>query len=98
MVDVNSIKARLRINHSALDEQFEQDIEAAKAELVRVGVLESAVNNESDPLIDKAIVAYCLWIESDNEKMASGYQRQWNQWRDELRKSPKYGYEVATDV
>lgn len=94
MVDVNSIKLRLRINHSALDEQFEQDIQAAKAELVRVGILKDAVDAEDDPLIDKAITAYCMWIETDSEKMAAGYEAQWNQWKDELRKSPKYGYEV----
>lgn len=98
MIDVNSIKSRLRINHSALDEQFEQDIQSAKAELMRVGILESAVENENDPLIDKAIIAYCMWIESDSEKMSEGYKEQWNQWRDELRKSPNYGYEVATNV
>lgn len=94
MVDVNSIKGRLRINHSALDTQFEQDIQAAKAELVRVGILQSAVDKD-DPLIDKAIIAYCMWIEADNEKMAAGYEAQWIQWRDELRKSPGYGYEVV---
>lgn len=94
MVDVNSIKTRLRINHSQLDDQFAQDIEAAKAELVRVGVRESAVEKEDDPLIDKAIVAYCMWIEAENEKYSNGYRAQWNQWRDELRKSPSYGYEV----
>jgi len=94
MVDVSSIKARLRINHTKLDDQFAQDIEAAKAELVRVGILEDAVDATSDPLIDKAITAYCLWIEADSEKKAEGYEAQWNQWRDELRKSPNYGYEV----
>lgn len=95
MVNVDSIKSRLRINHSKLDEQFTQDIEAAKAELVRIGVLESAVEREEDPLIDKAIISYCMWIEADSEKMAGGYKAQWNQWKDELRKSPNYGYEVG---
>lgn len=94
MVTASSIKSRLRINHSALDDQFEQDIEAAKAELVRVGVLEDAVEDEDSPLIDMAITAYCLWIEASDEKLAKGYEAQWNQWKDELRKSPNYGYEV----
>lgn len=94
MVDVNSIKARLRISHSKLDDQFAQDIEAAKAELVRIGVLKEIVDAENNPLIDKAIIAYCMWIEADSEKMAFGYKAQWNQWRDELRRSPNYGYEV----
>jgi len=95
MVDVSSIKARLRINHTMLDTQFAQDIAAAKAELVRVGVLQTAVDATStDPLIDMAITSYCLWIESEDEKIANGYKEQWEQWRDELRKSPNYGYGV----
>lgn len=94
MVDVNSIKARLRINHDKLDDQFAQDIESAKAELVRVGILREAVDAIDSPLIDKAIIAYCLWIEADSDKMSAGYEAQWNQWKDELRKSPGYGYEV----
>lgn len=94
MVDVSVIKKRLRITHDRLDDQFEQDIEAAKAELVRVGVLKNVVDEKNDPLIDKAIIAYCMWVEADSEKMSNGYELQWNQWKDELRKSPKYGYEV----
>ena len=94
MVDVSVIKKRLRITHDRLDDQFEQDIEAAKAELVRVGVLKNVVDEKNNPLIDKAIIAYCMWIEADSEKMSNGYESQWNQWKDELRKSPKYGYEA----
>lgn len=94
MVDVSVIKKRLRITHDRLDDQFEQDIEAAKSELVRVGVLKNVVDEKNDPLIDKAIIAYCMWVEADSEKMSNGYESQWNQWKDELRKSPKYGYEV----
>lgn len=98
MVDVDTIKSRLRINHDQLDNQFEQDIEAAKAELVRVGVMRSVVNEEDNPLIDKAIIAYCLWIESESEKMMEGYKAQWDQWKDELRKSFGYGYEECTTI
>lgn len=89
MVDTSMIKSRLRISHDLIDDQLAQDIESAKAELVRVGISVDAVESD-DVLIDKAIIAYCMWIESSNEKMASGYEAQWNQWRDELRKSPKY--------
>lgn len=89
MVDTSMIKSRLRISHNMLDNQFAQDIEVAKAELVRVGVSDFAIES-GDPLIDKAIIAYCMWIESSNEKMANGYEAQWNQWKDELRKTPEY--------
>lgn len=87
MVDTSTIKDRLRVSHSKLDDQFAQDILAAKADLVRVGMSNEIVEDENNPLIDKAIIAYCMWIESSNDKMADRYEAQWNQWRDELRKS-----------
>lgn len=87
MVDTSTIKDRLRVSHSKLDDQFAQDILAAKAELVRVGMSDEIVEDENNPLIDKAIIAYCMWIEASDSKMADRYEAQWNQWRDELRKS-----------
>jgi len=95
MVNASTIKSRLRINHNSLDSQFEADIAQAKAELKRVGILSTKVEATNDQLIDKAIIAYCMWIESSSDKMAEGYKEMWNQWRDELRKSPGYGYEVS---
>lgn len=88
MVDVTDVKTRLRINHSQLDEILAQDIEAAKAELVRVGVAETTAMSEDNPLIDKAIISYCLWQNSSSDKMADKYEAQWTLWRDEIRKSP----------
>lgn len=89
MVDVATIRDRLRISHSYIDSQLRADILAAKAELKRLGISSSAVD-EGDELIDKAIIAYCMWVESSNDKMAEGYEAMWNQWRDELRKSVEY--------
>ena len=96
MVDVNAVRNRLRINHTALDPQISDDIIAAQAELIRVGVDPAVVESADSPLIDKAIMAYCLWIESSNDKMADGYEQMWNQWKDELRKSS--GYKVNSNV
>lgn len=90
MVDVIAIRNRLRITHTCIDDQLENDILAAKAELKRVGISSTAAEANDDILIDKAIMAYCMWVESSNDKMASGYEAQWNQWRDELRKTHSY--------
>lgn len=90
MVDASTIKARLRISHDKLDDQIEEDIAAAKAEMIRVGISSDAVEDEDNPLIDKAIIAYCMWIESSDTDSIGRYGRQWSQWRDELRKSPLY--------
>ena len=90
MVDAETIRNRLRITHTSIDDQLTDDISAAKAELVRVGISTSAVESSTDALIDKAIIAYCMWVESSNDKMAEGYEQMWNQWKDELRKSQGY--------
>ena len=90
MVDVTAVRNRLRITHTSIDDQLTNDINAAKAELKRVGISSTSVEALNDPLIDKAIMAYCMWVESSNEKMADGYEKQWEQWRDELRKTNEY--------
>lgn len=90
MVDVNSIKMRLRINHDKLDDQLAQDIQIAKDELVRVGVSGELVESD-DSLIDEAVTAYCMMIENSiDSKMSEAYEKQWEQRKDELRKSLKY--------
>ena len=96
MVDVTAVRKRLRITHTSIDDQLTNDINAAKSELTRVGISSTAVEAASDPLIDKAIMAYCMWVESSNDKMATGYQAQWDQWRDELRKT--HGYRDGDNV
>lgn len=90
MVDTSTIKSRLRISHDRIDDQLAEDIRTAKAELQRVGISEAAVNAEDDPLIDAAIISYCLFKETSDEKMVYRYERQWNQWKDEIRKTPSY--------
>lgn len=95
-VDVTAVRNRLRITHTSIDDQLTNDINAAKAELKRVGISSTAVEASADPLIDKAIMAYCMWVESSNDKMAAGYQAQWDQWRDELRKT--HGYKETGNV
>jgi len=96
MVDVTVVRKRLRITHTSIDDQLTNDINAAKAELTRIGISSSAVEAPADPLIDKAIMAYCMWVESSNDKMAAGYQAQWDLWRDELRKT--HSYKDESDV
>jgi len=91
MVDVNILKARLRVNHNKLDTQFAQDIQTAKDELARVGVSATKIASTNDSLIDEAIVAYCMMIEASvDSKMYDAYEKQWIQRRDELRKSTDY--------
>ena len=90
MVDAAAVRKRLRITHTSIDDQLTNDVAAAKAELRRVGISSTSVEAQNDSLIDKAIMAYCMWVESSNDKMATGYEAMWETWRDELRKTQGY--------
>lgn len=55
---VLSVRQALRINHTHLDGEITDLIEAARADLSLGGILPARVNDESDALIKRAIVNY----------------------------------------
>lgn len=55
---VYSIRRSLRINHTHLDAEITDLIEAARADLLLGGISASKVNDESDFLIKRAIITY----------------------------------------
>ena len=55
---VYSIRQYLRIAHTRLDYEITDLIGAARADLLLGGILPAKVNDESDPLIKRAIVVY----------------------------------------
>lgn len=97
-VTVNDVKLALRIGHSQLDTQLTNDIADAKAYLVNQGVLEAkVVSTGSDPMVDHCILAYCKWQECAIPSDREGYEMEFRQWLDELRKTPAY-YKETKDV
>jgi len=74
-----SIKAALRIGSatSAYDEEIEDLIDAAKADLALAGVLEDKLDT-TDPLIRRAIGVYCKahfgWNNPDAERLQAAYE------------------------
>lgn len=88
---LNYIKKALRITHDKLDENIINDINAARAELIRVGVKEEiAQADEPLPLVIEAIVTYCLLKYTDDEKKSAMWERAFIMQADALRKSAGY--------
>lgn len=70
---LENVKDNLRIRHSALDLEITGTIDAAKADLERVGV----VCSPQDPLIEQAIKLYCRWaynFENQADRYLSAYE------------------------
>ncbi len=84
------VKIALRINHNKLDSDIEDSIEAAKAELNRLGIHENFTDLPDDPLIIRAIKTYCLSIYSSEQKTREGYEKSFDYTLDCLSKTNKY--------
>lgn len=55
---LEAVKENLRISGTALDDDIQGDIDAALADLARVGI---DITDQSQPLIIKAVKLYCRW-------------------------------------
>ena len=79
---VATIRQRLRNSSNALDNEITDLINAARADLVLGGVLESKAEDESDPLILQAISTYVKaefgLDNDDSEKYRASYKEQRN--------------------
>lgn len=53
-----AVKENLRMSGATLDDDLQDDIDAALADLQRVGI---DVTDQSQPLIIKAVKLYCRW-------------------------------------
>ena len=76
---LNDIKTALRIcvENTAYDSEISDLIAAARADLMLSGVLQSKANDDTDPLIKRAITAYVKanfgWNNPDAEKLQQSY-------------------------
>lgn len=81
------VKLALRITHTSLDTEIQASIDAAKAEMARVGML--AVS-ETDALTIDAIKAYCKYSFASEEGLREAYFISWEYQLECLRKSRAY--------
>lgn len=84
---IQRVKDALRIQHGRLDDEISANIAVARAEMIRAGISEKASGGD-DPLIEEAIVVYCLYkmAPAENER----YWESWSYQMDNLRKSRQY--------
>ncbi len=74
---IESIKTALRISNTAYDSEINDLVAAARADLKLSGILESKVNDDTDPLIKRAITVYVKahfgWNNPDAERLQQSY-------------------------
>lgn len=84
---VKAIKDSMRIRHSALDADIEGNIEAASADMIRVGVQPYTNAEEKklkdDKLIQKAVELYCK-AQADYQGKGTQYEISYEKLRDAL--------------
>jgi len=97
MALLDDIKLTLRISNTAFDSEISDLISAAQSDLKLSGVLESKVNDDTDPLIKRAIIIYVKanfgWNNPDAEKLQHSY----NMLKIHLALSQEYA-EVTEDA
>ena len=87
---LEAVKKSLRITHTMLDDSIQDTIKAARAELIRLGILPYKAEDDKDPLIREAIKTYCQMEYTDDEKKREMFYKSWEVQADGLRKSRAY--------
>lgn len=92
---LRSVKKALRISPSncLLDEEVIDLIEAARSDLCLSGVLPSKANDDSDPLIKRAITVYCKANSGFDNPDADRLQRSYESIKAHLTLSQEYTVE-----
>lgn len=89
----DSIKVVLRISHNALDGEISDLIAAARQDLILSGVLSAKANDDSDPMIKRAITVYVKahfgYDNPDHERLLAAY----NMLKNHLTLSQEYSVE-----
>lgn len=88
MLDV--VKKAVRISHSALDDELEDLIEASRYDLKLSGVSYLKVNDETDPLIKRAIITYVKANFISDAKEAERFLASYNMLKNHLTLAGDY--------
>ena len=86
-----AVKTALRVSHGRLDDEIQDMIDAARAEMVRVGVLSDAAQKDDDPLVRDAIKVYCQMRFTTDMGRYDRLDQSWQYQLDCLRKSKGFG-------
>lgn len=90
---LEKVKLSLRYDDNSLDEDIQDTIDAAIADLKLSGVLENKII-ETDPLIIRAIKIFCKAEFSTDDKESNRFRNSYEMLRDHLCLSTEYCTEV----
>lgn len=90
---LTAVKTRLRITTTTFDTEITSHINAAREDLIRLGVRSDVAEDETNMSILAAIRAYTLWRFSSDDTLAERSRRDYNDMRDELRRHVSYRIE-----
>lgn len=91
---LEKVKLALQISTNEFDSDIEENIAAARAEMIRSGIAEEKANSDTDVLITKAIKTFCQKEYAD-DNLSERFEESWKYQLDNLRKSK--GYKVEND-
>lgn len=94
---LEKVKLALRIKHSKLDDEIQDNIEACLLDLQMHGIVHK---DETDPLIQNAVKLYCKSEYTDDLTKAEKYAQRYRELRDCLKAAEGYGWtdEVAENA
>jgi uncharacterized phage protein (predicted DNA packaging) len=84
------VKTALRISHSQLDGEINDLIEAARFDLNLSGVSPLKVNDDTDPLIRRAIIVYAKANNEPDVVRAEKYQQSYDMLKNHLTLAGDY--------
>lgn len=88
MIDV--VKKAVRISHNALDDELEDLIEASRYDLNLSGVSHLKANDDTDPLIKRAIITYVKANFISDAKEAERFLTSYNMLKNHLTLAGDY--------
>lgn len=88
MIDV--VKKAVRISHNALDDELEELIEASRYDLNLSGVSHLKANDDTDPLIKRAIITYVKANFISDAKEAERFLASYNMLKNHLTLAGDY--------
>lgn len=84
------VRLALRISHNVLDKEIESLIRSARQDLMLAGVSIRKAQSNTDPLIERAIVAYCKANFGLNNKESEKFQLSYDMLKNRLTSSGEY--------
>lgn len=91
---IDKVRNTLKMDDSSLDEDIQDTIDAAIADLKLCGVVESKID-ETDPLIIRAVKIFCKAEMTADDKEAVRFRESYEMIRNHLSLSTDYNTDVV---